>query len=100
VVVGIVTESVVLFELLLDSLRRFRVSDIIGQLVPGQTPGGPPCNDAVRAGFPVNPFRLSSVMVELPDVPGARSRAGGKAEMSKSGAGTGGVPMLTKMKAC
>ena len=71
---GTVTETVVLFEPLLDNLRTLRVRDTVGHVAPGQTLGGPPCNDTVKARFPLNPFRPSSVMVELPEVPDARSR--------------------------
>ncbi len=98
--VGTVTETVVLFDAPLDNLRTFRSRDTVGQVAPGHTPGGPPRNDALKARFPLNPFRPSSVMVESPEVPGARSRVGGNAEMSKSGVRTGGEPMLTERKAC
>ena len=97
---GTVTETVVLFEASFDNLRTFFSRDTVGQVAPGHTPGGPPCNDAVKSRFPLNPFRASSMMVELPEVPGARSRVGGNTKMSKSGARTGGVPMLTEKKAC
>jgi len=86
----------VLSEPLLDNLRTLPVIDTVGHVAPGQTLGGPPCNDTVKARFPLNPFRLFNVMVELPEVPGARSRVGGNAEIPKSVVGTGGVPTLTE----